>query len=390
VRPLDPLLNSRAFAAWEDERVVPDAVLGAEPRHPAFKVMIAKARLAIENGADAWASGPGVTTNTLPGRDDVLLLPPGSFYPVHYKEKNRLGTRNDLPWVFLEHKWHHSWSAKQVPTPVSAEEQELPKAAGPSDVVICIPWRDSGDERRRAAYKWCLKWWYWHGFTVVSGQGQSRAEMCNDAAEQAALLGASVFIFADADTWAPAEQVRQAADAARSVPVLIHAFQTYSKLDSSATIQGLRTAQSKISPARYSRMGKRTNEHVSGLSAVSAELWGRIGGFDERFDKWGFEDQAFHLACEVLGDGPPARIPGIAIHWAHRADPTRNVQPSQEHLELMQKYCHAAGRVPAYGRTGRLARAGLIALATNDADPAGMREVLAEEGGPLWARSAVS
>lgn len=108
-RSLEPLLHLPAFAAWEDETTVPDAVLGAEAGHPAFETMIAKARASIEGGGDAWLSGPGVATEILPNRPDVLVLPPGAFYPHHYLEKAAAGARTANPWVFVEHHWHHSW-----------------------------------------------------------------------------------------------------------------------------------------------------------------------------------------------------------------------------------------------------------------------------------------
>lgn len=107
-RSLEPLLQLPAFAGWEDERCVPDAVLGAEPGHQAFRLMLDKARSVIEGGGDAWHSGPGVTTETLPNRPDVLVLPPGAFYPHHYLQK-RNPTANDGPWVFARHHWHGSW-----------------------------------------------------------------------------------------------------------------------------------------------------------------------------------------------------------------------------------------------------------------------------------------
>lgn len=112
-RSLEPLLGARAFAAWEDERTVPDAVIGAEPEHP---VILACLKLALERVTKgAWESGPGVTTELLPGRSDVLLLPPGSFYPYHWANKN---LRRDphwkrLPWVFMAHHWAGSWLDKK-------------------------------------------------------------------------------------------------------------------------------------------------------------------------------------------------------------------------------------------------------------------------------------
>lgn len=122
-RSLEPLLNVPAFAAWEDETTVPDAVLGSEPNHPAFVQMVEKARSVIEGGGDAWQSGPGVTTELLPGRSDVLLLPPGAFYPAHYLEKKALGTRTDAPWVFAEHKWSHSWGSESQKASIAKRQR---------------------------------------------------------------------------------------------------------------------------------------------------------------------------------------------------------------------------------------------------------------------------
>lgn len=107
-RSLEPLLHVPAFAAWEDRQCVPDAVMGATAHHPAFEVMLEKARAVIQGGGDAWHSGPGVSTETLPGRPDVLLLPPGAFYPRHYLDK-QAKTSADGPWVFLRHDWAGSW-----------------------------------------------------------------------------------------------------------------------------------------------------------------------------------------------------------------------------------------------------------------------------------------
>jgi hypothetical protein len=108
VRSLEPLTSCSAVAAWEDDRCVPDAFLACEPQHPAMVMAVEKAVAKVEAGSDAWNSGPGVTTELLPGRDDVLLLPPGSVYDVHYLEKAQLD-RPHPPWSFMRHHWHGSW-----------------------------------------------------------------------------------------------------------------------------------------------------------------------------------------------------------------------------------------------------------------------------------------
>jgi hypothetical protein len=108
-RPFDPLLGVDAFAAWEDAHVVPDAVLGAAAGHPAIRSAIDLAVERLDLGA--WESGPGVTTELLPGRADVLLLPPGSFYPYPYnrKELRHHDHAREQPWAFVAHHWTMSW-----------------------------------------------------------------------------------------------------------------------------------------------------------------------------------------------------------------------------------------------------------------------------------------
>jgi GT2 family glycosyltransferase len=385
IRRLDPLLNLQAFAAWEDEKVVPDAVLGSVPQHPAFKELLTRARASIERGEDAWHSGPGATTAVLPDRDDVLLLPPGSFYPAHYLEKAKLGTNGAKPWVFLEHKWHHSWGSKEQ----HESNVRRQRAAPTTDIkfALCMPWRDSGDDWRRRAHDWCVRYWADAGFTVFEGGGQSRSEMCNNAAAQAIEWGAGVLVIVDADTWTPIEQIVKAVEMASSTGHLAHAFTTYAQLGSAKTQQLQR--RRGVTAAMAVRGVQLRHNHVSGACAITTDLWQQVGGFDERFVGWGFEDQAFNLAAECIGGGIE-RINGNAIHWYHRSDPTksRSLDPSDSRIPLMERYCQAAGRVPDGGRVLRLATAGLITVDSEaPTGPEAMRALLADDGGPLSRKS---
>lgn len=115
-RSLDPLVELQAFAAWEDLNVVPDAVFGAEARHPAIKACLDLAIERIQSdstdwrtGNGAWSTGPGVFTTILPGREDVTLLGPEAFYPVHYTAKET--TRSFVPGAdtYGIHHWAGSW-----------------------------------------------------------------------------------------------------------------------------------------------------------------------------------------------------------------------------------------------------------------------------------------
>lgn len=108
-RQLDGLLGCYAFAGYEDASCIPDAVLGSEPGTDLMKLCIEKAIGCLHEGA--WHSGPGVITNTFPLYKNALLLPPGSFYPYHYTEKERRHEdfHAQYPWAFGAHHWAGSW-----------------------------------------------------------------------------------------------------------------------------------------------------------------------------------------------------------------------------------------------------------------------------------------
>lgn len=111
LKPFTPLLGCSAFAGYEDESIIPNAVMGAEADHPAFVEMLDVASQRLKTGASTWHIGPGTTTPVLKNRDDVLLLPPGSLYPYHYLERRRRreNFRVTAPWAFCVHHWHGSW-----------------------------------------------------------------------------------------------------------------------------------------------------------------------------------------------------------------------------------------------------------------------------------------
>lgn len=114
LRSFEPLRCNRAFAGWEDETTIPDAVLGAVPGHDLFKLMLDEACLLVKNGQNAWYSGPGVTTRFMNSNvDDCLVLPPGAFYPYHYLQKREENIDKDGPWVFCRHHYRGSWLTEE-------------------------------------------------------------------------------------------------------------------------------------------------------------------------------------------------------------------------------------------------------------------------------------
>jgi mannosyltransferase OCH1-like enzyme len=112
-RSLEPLTHLQGFAGYEDAEHIPNAVMGFEAQHPAIGRVV---KLAVERRhLGTWAAGVGVTTEVFAGRDDMLILPPGTLYPTHYRDADRdtISTdslRAQQPWAYCRHYWRKSWA----------------------------------------------------------------------------------------------------------------------------------------------------------------------------------------------------------------------------------------------------------------------------------------
>jgi hypothetical protein len=299
-RSLEPLLPLRAFAAWEDAKVVPDAVLGAEPEHPAIRACLDLALRKLKAGA--WASGPGVTTAILPRRSDVTVLPPGVFYPYHYNEKQRRGEDHAKaqPWAFLAHHWAGSW----LETPAGASAP--PPAASARRVSFLIPFRDA-DGSRTPAKEWVLARWRAAfpdaEFVVAPDDGVdpfNKALAVNTAAAQAT---GDVFVILDADTWIEPEWMHKAIELAGNGGAhwVIPARRAF-RLTRAFSDRLLELAPTDPLPPVSS---KRANVEQQGwvvgfCHVVPRAAFEAVGGMDERFRGWGGEDSAFVRALDVV------------------------------------------------------------------------------------------
>jgi N-terminal domain of galactosyltransferase len=86
------------------------------------------------------------------------------------------------------------------------------------------------------------------------------------------------------------------------------------------------------------------NNTFSGVFAITRRMWDRVGGFDERFIGWGWDDLAFWAACCATGRGYE-RIDGIIVHlWHPRSRADNEDQPFHAaNQELGQRYLKAKG-----------------------------------------------
>jgi hypothetical protein len=168
-----------------------------------------------------------------------------------------------------------------------------------------------------------------------------KARAVNEAAQKAT---GNIFILADAEVVFDPELISRIKATIHRHPWLIPFTNAY-RLTKEATD---RLIEEELPPVLHvSDHDIEYNQYVPGgyINAMTRACFDRVGGLDERFKGYGFEDMAFALSLDTIC-GCHFRMDGAIYHlWHPWADfYHRNFQNSQE---LYQRYQTAAGNVSA-------------------------------------------
>lgn len=197
---------------------------------------------------------------------------------------------------------------------------------------ICVPWRTDNGHRERL-WEACANRWATLIPEANLVAGTDHGEMFNRSAARnnAAAGDWRVAVFADADIMVESrDQVDAAVAHAERTGRMTFAHTWRAGLGEAATSKVL----DGVDPRRL--LGERDEwdrNTFSGCYAVPRALWDAVGGFDERFIGWGFEDLAFMRACGAFGG--VARVPGTIFHLWHPR--SRAEQEEQPHYPANQR-----------------------------------------------------
>lgn len=182
-------------------------------------------------------------------------------------------------------------------------------------VAVCVPYR-AGVPQRDRAWEYVRAWWGDHHPVYVADGDKgmmNRSRARNTAAAEAGDW--DVAIFGDADTIGSHPLILEAATIAYETGHLSYPFTRFVGLTQSGTNQLLAGK-----PIRSIR--KRYENSPGGIVCIRRDLFDEIGGWDEQFVGWGFEDVAFARAARTLGG--LSRLDGEIMHLYHPASPERN------------------------------------------------------------------
>lgn len=192
-------------------------------------------------------------------------------------------------------------------------------------VVILVPRRADHGHRDSVWAAARARWEALHPeWDIVEGHHEegpfNRSAAVNAAARDAGEWDVALII--DSDVFLPPEHVREAVDTAVRTGRVTWAHRRWVGLSQNATGRLLLRPSDLLDPAYEPRgrdIDKANPISWSCCIALTREAWDRIGGFDERFRGWGWEDMAFQsVACGIVGH---ERIEGDVFHLWHPRSP---------------------------------------------------------------------
>lgn len=220
------------------------------------------------------------------------------------------------------------------------------------NVAVLVPRRSDGG-RRDEVWVWLRERWNREhpDYTVIEGNHDDGAFNRSAAINLAAGGDWDVAVIADSDSFVEPRNLIRAVNTAadsRQITFAYHEFRYLTRKMTEKIMGGYRGNW-------YAGVEFTLTNTCSSMVVVPRSLWDDVGGFDEGFVGWGFEDVAFSLACQALGGGMQ-RIQGDVWHLFH--------QPSTENNHASPQWHANRARMLRYGDC--------------DYDPAKVRALLEE------------
>lgn len=201
--------------------------------------------------------------------------------------------------------------------------------------VVLVPRRD-GDPERDGLWAWVRRFWEARvGIPIVEGhhgvwgdtEPFNRSVAINRAAEAAGDWDVAVII--DGDVALDPRLVQRSVERAPNYAGPILSYTERAQLSQPGTRQALLLDPADVDLIRTARNWRRFTRHrlrnsCSSCLVVNRRLWDVVGGFDELFVGWGYEDVAFRVATETVSESELVKTPGTLYHLWHTVSSGNN------------------------------------------------------------------
>ncbi len=188
-------------------------------------------------------------------------------------------------------------------------------------ISFIIPWR-SGDSFREESFHYVLKFLDLHfpESQIAIGEDSStifnRSKARNNAFKE---CNNDIICILDADTIVPSESIHQAYIDLKSENTWVIPYQDYFNLTQEFSLDIVKSFEPDKFPAESDFIYDFKILSWAGALFLTKEMYEKVGGYDERFEGWGWEDVAFRIKLDNM-IGKHTRCGSYAAHLWHPRD----------------------------------------------------------------------
>lgn len=218
-----------------------------------------------------------------------------------------------------------------------------------TEITIVVPYRDSGCEHRNRSMNHVvdvLSGWYPDTELYIVDDSSDVFSRSGSRNCGVSLAETEVVVLCDADTLPQKHALNNAIDGAASDGRLHLPYTLFRGLTERGTDQVI---EKGVDPIDADLLETATHS-IGGVWVIRKDSWESIGGMDERFRDWGYEDNALFEAANCLL-GSTVRHHGSITHLWHPIPADRLVTDTyRENQKLFKRY-RRARRKPAEMRS---------------------------------------
>ena len=206
-------------------------------------------------------------------------------------------------------------------------------------VSLIIPFA-SEDIRRLQIFDWVEMRWEdtCPGFEMCIGHDDphdfNRSKARNKAFEESS---GDIIVISDADTACPIDNVLGGIKAVEEGAPWVIAHTEYHSLTEEYTDWLITQPPGMMFKPPFESNWVMRNRSVAGVLVMRREDYERAGGYDERFEGWSYEDNAFQLAMDSRV-GRHCRVFGPVLHLWHDPGPTFDDPNVPRNREILSEY----------------------------------------------------
>lgn len=215
-------------------------------------------------------------------------------------------------------------------------------------ISILIPFRDTGDRKKQ--FEWLQKRWATEfpeaEVIVESDDGKdpfSKTMAVNNCYRKAT---SDILALVDADCWVDPKILIKAAEEIRAGNASwVRPCKTVYRLTKSFTMKIVASDKKSFPKVDPEKDTERITPNVGAVTVFSRKQFEAVGGMDERFRGWGWEDSAFNMVLDKKF-GKAQIWDNIVYHFWHprlRSDTNRPIWPGQTNTneKVGKKYSKA-------------------------------------------------